>query len=77
MRMTIRSHLVIIMIMINDNDQAFITGCSGESKRGAPPLRPKIFSISCSFWERFAKSYVGAPSYWESWIRPWDGTDKR
>ena len=26
-----------------------------------PPLRPKIFSISCSFWENLTKSYVGAP----------------
>ena len=26
-----------------------------------PPLRPKFFSISCSFWGQFAKSYVGAP----------------
>ena len=36
------------------------------------------FSISCSFWENLTKSYVGAPprrvgapSYRESWIRPW------
>ena len=28
---------------------------------GAPPLRPKIFSISCSFSENLTKSYVGAP----------------
>ena len=28
---------------------------SGGSK-GAPPLRPKIFSISCSFWENLTKS---------------------
>ena len=37
---------------------------SGGSK-GAPqepaPLRFKIFSISCNFWEIFTKSYVGAP----------------
>ena len=51
---------------------------SGGSKRGAPPpLRPKIFSISCSFLENLTYSYVGAPrrvgapSYRESWIRPW------
>ena len=25
------------------------------------PLRPKIFSISCSFSQNLAKSYVGAP----------------
>ena len=28
--------------------------------RGAPPLRSKIFSISCSFSQNLAKSYVGA-----------------
>ena len=26
-----------------------------------PPLQPKIFSISCSFSQNLAKSYVGAP----------------
>ena len=38
--------------------------CSGGSKGGtrdAPPSRVQILSISCSFWENFAKSYVGAP----------------
>ena len=29
--------------------------------RRVPPLWPKIFSISCSFLENLAKSYVGAP----------------
>ena len=44
---------------------------------GTPPLRPKIFSISCSIWENLTKLYVDAPwrvgasSYGESWIRPW------
>ena len=36
----------------------------GESGGGAPPSRPsgvQILSISCSFWENFAKSYLGAP----------------
>ena len=33
--------------------------------RGAPPLQTKIFSISCSFSENLAKSYVRAPL--ESW----------
>ena len=44
-----------------------------------PPPRPKIFSISCSFSQNLAKLCVGtplpqrvsAPSYVESWIRPW------
>ena len=38
---------------------------SGGFRRGAssaPPLRPKIFSISCSFSENLTKSYVGAPT---------------
>ena len=28
---------------------------------GTPPLRPKMFSISCSFSDYLAKSYVGTP----------------
>ena len=46
--------------------------------RSPPPLRFKIFSISCSFSENLAKSYIGAPlqrvgppSQGESWNRPW------
>ena len=27
-----------------------------------PPLGVQILSISCSFWEILAKSYVGAPA---------------
>ena len=27
----------------------------------APPLRPEIFSMSCSFSQNLAKSYVGNP----------------
>ena len=38
---------------------------SGGSKGGrrgrAPPPGVQILSISCSFWEILAKSYVGAP----------------
>ena len=38
---------------------------SGGSKGGArdprPPLGAQILSISCSFWENVAESYVGAP----------------
>ena len=37
---------------------------SGRFRGGAPgmpPLWPKIFSISCSFSQNLAKSYVGAP----------------
>ena len=53
-------------------------GFRGRAGR-APPPWPKIFSISCSFSQNLAKSYVGAPppwrvgapSYGESWIRPW------
>ena len=53
----------------------FRSGGSGVGC-GAPPLRPKIVSISCSFMENFTKMSVGAtrkvggPSYRESWIRP-------
>ena len=43
-----------------------------------PPLEVQILSISCSFWENLAKSYVGAPpwrvgapSSGKSWIRHW------
>ena len=32
-----------------------------DSRGDASPLRPKIFSISCSFSENLAKSYVGVP----------------
>ena len=47
--------------------------------RGRPPLRTKIFLISCSFLGgNLANFYVGAPSwrvgapsYEETWIRPW------
>ena len=53
--------------------------CSGGSKGGTrdahPPLGVQILSISCSFRENLAKSYVGAPrrggapSSGKSWIR--------
>ena len=46
--------------------QSFVYSFSGGSKGVAsgtsPLLRPKMFSISCSFSENLAKSYVGAPS---------------
>ena len=53
-------------------------GFRGRPRR-VPPLRPKIFLISCSFSQNLAKSYVGAPpppprvgatSYGKSWICP-------
>ena len=37
---------------------------------GAPSPRSKMILISCIFGENLAKSYVGAPSYGEYWIRP-------
>ena len=50
---------------------------TGGSKGGTPdahppPLRSKIFSISCSFLEilRWRPRRVGAPSYRDSWICP-------
>ena len=33
----------------------------GRRGRAPPPLGVQILSISCSFWEILAKSYVGAP----------------
>ena len=39
----------------------FISGGFRGRPRRASPLRPKIFSISCSFSQILAKSYVGAP----------------
>ena len=33
----------------------------GGAPRCVPPLRTKIFLISCSFWENPANLYVGAP----------------
>ena len=49
----------------------------GDSPGAHLLLRPNIFSISCSFSEILAKSYVGIPTprggtdfYEESWIRP-------
>ena len=50
-------------------------GNSGGSKGGCEgyvPPRAQILSISCSFWENLAKSYVGAPSAGKSWIRHWE-----
>ena len=62
---------------------------SGESRgwvgaRDARTPGVQILSISCSFWENLAKSYVGVPSLWrvgaptsgESWIRHWIGQYK-
>ena len=50
-----------------------------EGGTSAPPLRTKIFLISCSFSENLANLYAGAPSwrvdapsYGKSWIRPWN-----
>ena len=43
---------------------SLLVHCSGGSKGrrpGAGPLQPKMFSISCIFLEKLAKSYVGAP----------------
>ena len=55
---------------------------SGGSKRGASgvcPLRPKFFSISCSFIGKFGKIICWHPIlegrcslFWGYWIRPWE-----
>ena len=56
-------------------------GCVGR----ASPLGVQILSISCSFWENLAKSYVGAPpphrrvgarTLEKSWIRHWCRTQE-
>ena len=54
---------------------ADLRGGAGDAR---PPLGAQILSISCSFWENLAKSYVGAPpwgvgapSSGKSWIRHW------
>ena len=36
-------------------------GSKGGAKDARPPPGAQILSISCSFWENLAKSYVGAP----------------
>ena len=33
----------------------------GGGMRDVHPLGVQILSISCSFWENFAKSYIGTP----------------
>ena len=42
----------------NSNTVADLRGHEGH----ASPLGARILSISCSFWENLAKSYVGAPT---------------
>ena len=47
---------------LNSNVHTISGGYKGVA-RDAPPPPPgaQILSISCSFWENLAKSYVGAP----------------
>ena len=46
--------------------QIAVADLGGRTRRAKySPLRPKIFSISCSFSQNLAKSYVGAPP--EGW----------
>ena len=51
-------------IMVTNRSVHIVTATSGGSKGGhegrAPP-GVQILSISCSFWENLANSYVGAP----------------
>ena len=58
-------HLKAIFIKITHftNHKALVINdmCQWRIQGGAPPQRPKIFSISYSFWENLTKSYVGAP----------------
>ena len=38
-----------------------VADLGGRTRRPPSPVRPNIFSISCSFSQNLAKSYVGAP----------------
>ena len=65
----------LLVLVIKAKDIA-VADIRGHSRRPPPPKQPKIFSISCSFWEIFGKivgwrpsCMVGAPSYGESWIK--------
>ena len=59
------------LFFLLDLEWIYGTGRTISSGGFRGPLRPKMLSISCSFSQNLAKSYVGAPSYGESWIRPW------
>ena len=52
---------IMMLYLCTEKGHHFIKSSGGF--KGAPPspLRPKIFSISCSFRENLAKSYVGRP----------------
>ena len=77
-----------VCVVIGSEQQKESTGClvcRGQWRiyivkfwTRAPPLGVQILSISCSFREKLAKSYVGAPpwgvgapSSGKSWIRHW------
>ena len=55
-----------VRVVINLNGYFLITSLADPRGGGAPgappPLRSKIFLISCSFWEIKKKMYVGATS---------------
>ena len=58
------------MIAVNDFDAkksgrySLVVVAVADSRGVAPPPRPKIFSILCSFSENLAKPYVGPPEGW-------------
>ena len=64
-RLTIEYLLLVLLDAVAD-----LRGGGGRAPDARLSLRPKIFSISCTFSKNLAKSYVGAPSCGESWIRP-------
>ena len=52
-------------------DNIYSGGSKGGREGCAPPTGVQILSISCSFWEYLAKSYVGAPpGSWRRGSRP-------
>ena len=59
---------ISIMDKVYGENLVLTSGGSKGGSRNAPP--GQILSISCSFWENLAKSYIGAPL--ESW-RPTSG----
>ena len=69
--------LKIFLFIILYTKQVPVADLGGGRRGRAPPLGTQILSISCSFRENLAKSYVGAPPgelappLGKSWIRRW------
>ena len=46
---------------VREFDPSLCSGGSKGGREGCAPQVAQILSISCSFWENMAKSYVGVP----------------